>query len=176
MNEQISRKEKDLVDLQAKLNDIEQELREFKDSYLNKIDAQTQSDDSEEPKAAVSSGNEDFMESIQLNFNELQEENEQLIDQIEKLKQKNEKALAFETQFKRLKDSYDETVEKLTNMEQTNAKLKAKLKQYIKQKKQAEPEQQAEATEAKNISEKGETKQQACRPFNLWNIFKGRGK
>lgn len=176
LNEQISRKEKDLVDLQAKLNDIEQELREFKDSYLNKIDAQTQSDDSEEPKAAVSSGNEDFMESIQLNFNELQEENEQLIDQIEKLKQTNEKALAFETQFKRLKDSYDETVEKLTNMEQTNAKLKAKLKQYIKQKKQAEPEQQAEATEAKNISEKGETKQQACRPFNLWNIFKGRGK
>lgn len=163
--------------MQSKFNEIEAELTEFKDSYINKVDASTQSDDCEETQAAPvnSSKNDDYTATIQYNFNELQDENEALFAQIEQLKEANKQTRSIEGQFNELKANYDAKVETLTNLEQTNAKLKAKLKQYIKQKKQTESEPQTSADALKETTEKGEA-QEAGKSFKFWNLWKSLGK
>lgn len=104
-----------------------------------------------EPANSVSKeSQEDFIRQIQFNFNELQNENDELLTEIGELKEKLSSLEAIKNTNESLTQELEENRQKLSNVEQNNAKLKAKLKQYIKQKKQetSTPEETTATTPA----------------------------
>lgn len=100
---------------------VEQKDTEFEPETANSVSKESQ---------------EDFIRQIQFNFNELQNENDELLNEIGELKEKLSSLEAIKNTNESLTQELEENRQKLSNVEQNNAKLKAKLKQYIKQKKQ----------------------------------------
>lgn len=81
----------------------------------------------------------EFVAQLEMSFNALQSENEEVCRELSELKEKLMEMSKLEAGFENSKKDLKISEEKLASVEQTNAKLKAKLKQYIKQKKMTEP-------------------------------------
>ena len=151
---QLEKKEKDLFDLAAQLKENQDKLEELIQTNLSlneainktieKLDAQTQCEESKEEINSNSQGevkdqliNElnstylDQLKQYEFNFVSLQNENDQLLAEMDELKQKLNDSKLAENNYKELKQKYDELVAKLNTVEQQNSKYKAKLKQLL---------------------------------------------
>ncbi len=137
LSDKIAKKERELKELHSRLAEIQAELRTFQARLDSQVEKDTQTDETTETQLTTTSKkDDDFIAQLQFNFNELQTENDGLTEVVNELKAKLMDLGRVENDFKELKTCLRETEEKLSGSEFTNAKLKAKLKQYIRQKKQ----------------------------------------
>lgn len=146
---QLEKKESDLLDLAAQLKENQDKLEELIQTNLSlneainktieRLDAQTQCEESREAQGEakdellneLNSTYLDQLKQYEFNFVSLQSENDQLLAEMDELKQKLDDSKLAESNFKELKQKYDELVAKLNTVEQQNVKYKAKLKQLL---------------------------------------------
>jgi len=140
LSDKIAKKEREVKELYSKLSDLQGELNIFRERLESQFEKSTQTEkeatEIDQLKATSLQNSDEFIAQLQFNFNEVQTENENLTEEINELKTKLIDLSRVENDYKEIKACLRETEEKLSNTEFTNAKLKAKLKQYIKQKKQ----------------------------------------
>ena len=85
-----------------------------------------------ESNAELNANYLDQLKQYEFNFISLQNENDQLLSEIEELKQKiSDSKLSSTAKYDELKKKNDDLVAKLATVEQLNAKYKAKLKQLL---------------------------------------------
>ena len=140
----INNKELEIKSLLSQLNEMKLKFEAL--TSIVKLDATEQTDfvNIEEQQ-----NYSEQLAQYELNFNNIQNENEQLSNQLDEtrselneLKQKYEEAVKDKSrensqellnELNTVKAKYEETVQKQNGLEQLNLKLKAKLKQFVKE-------------------------------------------
>ena len=139
LNEVSELKEKlvGLEDLKRKYETLKHELEEneVQQKVVDGLESETKAE-----LQTIQQNQDDFIKQIQFNFNELQNENDELLNEVSELKERLAGLEAIRNKYEALNQELEENKKQLSSVEQNNAKLKAKLKQYVKQKKQTEPE------------------------------------
>jgi chromosome segregation ATPase len=139
LNEVSELKEKltGLEDLKRKYETLKHELEEseVQQKVVDGLESETKAE-----LQTIQQNQDDFIKQIQFNFNELQNENDELLNEVSELKERLAGLEAIRSKYEALNQELEENKKQLSSVEQNNAKLKAKLKQYVKQKKQTEPE------------------------------------
>jgi chromosome segregation ATPase len=140
-NQSVGRALEENLNLKEKLSSLENQLKELYDknlvlceqiNILNSLSMNTQSMDELKliHENEIKELNRAYIEQIkqyEANFNSIQGENDQLLEQIDELKLKLDEAKANDE----AKAKNEDLLNKISTLEQTNLKYKAKLKQLV---------------------------------------------